>query len=304
MAVARDPGNAHHLTGANLQRNGVKVDAKLVFTRKLEIGHTQHGRTGLARMVLQLRGLRANHQARKRGIRLLGRVAHPGDLAAAQYGTGGAEFTNFMELVADVQNTAAFRGQLFQHHKEFFNCLRRQHRGRLVQNQQLRVGQQGPDDLHPLHLAHAQGVHRAAGVNVQPVFRRLGRDAAGNLGQAQAFVQPQPHIFSHRDGVKQAEMLEHHADTQRTRLLRVANMHGFAVEQHGAFVGLDRAVDDFHQGRFAGAVFTQHRMGFTGQHGQGHLAIGHHARVGFGDAGQLEPGRWHVHECPVAGPDK
>ena len=152
-----------------------------------------------------------------------------------------------MQLVADVEDAAALAGQLFQHHKQLLYRLRGEHRGGLVEDEQLRIGQQGANDLHPLHLAHTQGVHGAAGVGVQPVFGGLGGDALGDFRQRQRFVQAQPHVLGHGERVKQTEVLKHHADAQRPRLLRVANMHRLAVEMHRAFVGLDGAVDDLHQ---------------------------------------------------------
>ena len=47
-------------------------------------------------------------------------------------------------------------------------------------------------------------------------------------------------------------------------LLRVAHLHGLAVEVHAAFVGLDRAIDDFHQRGLARAVFAQHGVDLAG----------------------------------------
>jgi hypothetical protein len=38
-------------------------------------------------------------------------------------------------------------------------------------------------------------------------------------------------------GVKQTEMLKHHADTQLPRLLGIANMYRLAIEKHIAMVG-------------------------------------------------------------------
>ena len=42
LAVARHACNAHHLARAHVQRNGVQVHAKLVFTREAERLHAQH----------------------------------------------------------------------------------------------------------------------------------------------------------------------------------------------------------------------------------------------------------------------
>ena len=128
-------------------------------------------------------------------------------------------------------------------------------------------------------------MHRPAGVNVQAIFGRLGVDALGDCGQAQALAQAEPDVLCHGDGVKQTEMLEHHADAQRPRLLRVADVRRLTVEQDTAAVRFDRAVDDLHQRRLAGPVFTQHRMDLTGLDGQVDVAVGHHAGVALGDAG-------------------
>ena len=183
------------------------------------------------------------------------------------------------------------RRQLAQHDEQLLHRLRRQHRGRLVEDQQLRVGEQRADDLHPLHLAHRQRVHRPRGSMSQAVLGGLGRDAARHLGQRQARVQAEPDVLGHRQRVEQAEVLEHHADAQRARLLRVAHVHRLAVPSHAAFVGLDRAVDDLHQRRLAGAVLAQHRVGLARLHGQRDVVVGHHRRVALGDALQLQAGR-------------
>ena len=51
----------------------------------------------------------------------------------------------------------------------FCHLLRRQHRGRLVHDQQLRLLQQAAHDLDALALADRQVVHRLAGIERQTV---------------------------------------------------------------------------------------------------------------------------------------
>ena len=291
LPIARHAGNAHHFARLDLELQVDQVHAKLVGTRQRQALHAQHGGAGLHCAVLQRGRLGTNHQARQGGIGFLGRVAHARHLAAAQHGAGGAQRADFVQLVADVEDAAAFRSQLAQHHKKLFDRLGREHRGGLVQDQHLGVGEQRADDFHPLHLAHAQGMHGAQGVDVEAVFGGLGGDAAGHFGQRQALVQAQPHVLGHREGVEQAEMLEHHGNAEGPRFLRVAHLHGLAVEEHAAFIGLDRAVDDFHQRGLARAVFAQHGVDFTRQHRERHAAVGHHGRVALGDAHQLQPWR-------------
>ena len=193
-----------------------------------------------------------------------------------------------MQLVTDVQNAATRTGHLSQHHKEFLHGLRHQHRSRLVQNQQLRLRQQSADDFNALHLAHAQGVDRARRVNIQPVLGRFGSDALRHFGQTQAPVQTKPDVLRHGDGAKQAEVLKHHGDTQGARFLRVADLHRLAVEPDAAGVGLDRTVDDLHQGRLTGAVFTQDRMDFTRHDAHRHRVVGAHTRIALADIRKLK----------------
>ena len=288
LPVARNARNAHHLARMNFERDLMKIHAELVLARQRQRTHTQHRRTQLRLAPRQLRWLGTNHQARQGGVGLLRRLANPGHLAAAQHGTDLAQFADFMQLVADVQNAAARAGHLSQHHKEFLHGLRHQYRRRFVKNQQLRLRQQGADDFHPLHLAHAQGVYRARRVNIQPVLGRFGADALRHFGQTQSPVQTQPDVLGHGDGAKQAEVLKHHGDTQSPRLLRVADLHRLAVEQDAAGVGLDRTVDDLHQGRLTGAVLTQNRMDFTRHDAHGHRVVGPHAGVALADVSKLK----------------
>ena len=196
----------------------------------------------------------------------------------------GAQRTDFMQLVADVQNAATLGHQLAQHRKQFVHGLRCEHRGGLVQNQQTRFTQQGADDFHPLHLAHAQGVHGALGLDVQAINGGFVADALGHFDQGQAFVQTQPDVLRHAQGVKQTEMLEHHADAQLTGLLGVANAHRLAIEADVPGIGLHRTKYDFHQGGLARTVFAQNGMNLTGHHVQGNIVIGQHGRVLFADA--------------------
>ena len=56
------------------------------------------------------------------------------DFALTQHGRAVAQRLNFIEFVRDVQNATAFGGEFSQGFKQFFDCLWREHRGRLVHN--------------------------------------------------------------------------------------------------------------------------------------------------------------------------
>ncbi|MCY1541617.1 hypothetical protein D9M68_773180 [compost metagenome] len=136
-------------------------------------------------------------------------------------------------------------------------------------------------------------MHRAFGVDVQAVLGSGDVDAGADLGERERLVEPEPDVFGHGQRVEQAEVLEHHADAQCTRFLRVAHVHRLAVEHDRAFIGLDRAVDDLHQRGLAGAVFAQHSVHLAGRDAERDTVVGHHAGVALGDAGELQSWRGH-----------
>ena len=77
----------------------------------------------------------ANHQSTERCIGFFTRVANTRHFTATKHCTGCAKLSDFMQFVADVQQAATFTDQLFQDDKKFFNRLRGQHRGGLVQDE-------------------------------------------------------------------------------------------------------------------------------------------------------------------------
>ena len=190
-----------------------------------------------------------------------------------------------MQLVADVQNAAALAGELAQHHKQLVHCLGREHRGRFIQNQNRRIGQKGADDFHTLHFAHAERVHRALGVHVQPVVSGFGNNQGAGFVQRRAGLQTQPDVLGHRGRIKEIEVLKHHGHAQGAGLARIGDVHPLAVHPDFACIHLHAAVDDFHQRGLARPVFTQDRMDLAGHQGQRHPIVGHRAGVGFGDTG-------------------
>ena len=194
------------------------------------------------------------------------RLTHASNPPGTHYRAVVAQRANFVQLVADIQNAATLAAELAQNTKQALHRLRRKHRGRLIQNQQTRVGKQGADDFHPLHFTHTQSMHGALRVNRHAVGLRLLPNHFGNFGQRVTALKPQPNVLRHGKRIKQAEMLKHHGNTQGARLLRVGQMHWLAIYQYLPAIGLLHAVDDFHQRRLARAVFAQHGMNLAGLH--------------------------------------
>ena len=295
MAIARHTGQAHDFACPHLQLDALQIHAEMVTRRQRQIVHAQHHFTCPLRARRQRGRLGANHHAAERGIAFVARVAITRHTACAQHRALVAQGANFVQLVADIQNTAPFGCQLPQHGKKAFHRLRRQHRGGFIQNQQARIGQQGADDFHALHLAHAQRVHQPLRVDGQVVGGRLFGHHLCHFRQGVARLQAQPHVLRHAQRLEYIEVLKHHGNAQRARLLRIGHAHDAPVHGDGAAIGLGGTVDDLHQGGFARAVFAQHRVDFTGLHPQIDRVISHHAGIGLGNARQLQTGWYGRH---------
>ena len=119
----------------------------------------------------------SHHQARQRGggLHLWVDLGH--HLAVAQDGSVVAQLLHLFQPVRDVQHRAAVAGQPAQGHEQLVRLLRRQHRGRLVHDQQPRLLQQAAHDLDALPFTDRQVGHQRGGLQRQAVFARHAGDA-------------------------------------------------------------------------------------------------------------------------------
>ena len=147
----------------------------------------------------------------------------------------------------------------------------------------MRLGQQGAHDLHALAFAHGQRMHVALRFQVQAVLARCVFDALRQLRHVGACGQTEGDVFRDRQSVEQGKVLEHHGDAERARSRRVGDLDLAAIPHDAAAVGLHGAIDDFHQGRFAGAVFAEHGVDLPRLDGEADAVIGYHGRIAFAD---------------------
>ena len=100
---------------------------------------------------------------------------------------------------------------------------------------------------------------------VAPGIRGKGRDAAratadeGARGEKDEIVRPgaEDDVLGHGERPHQHEVLVHHADARRERLVRVAQPDLAAVDKDRAGVGRLQPVHDVHQGGLARAVLAE-----------------------------------------------
>ena len=178
-----------------------------------------------------------------------------------------ARSTSWMLQSTGMWNSRAI-SRMRRHH--LARDLRVEARGRLVDQQQLRVLDQRAGDADALALAAGKPVGALVDVLAQadPVeqAQRLGdvvlgvhaQDAAQGAGVAEPAGQ---HVVHHRQPLDQVELLEDHADVAALQPhLGIRQLEQVdAVEQHLAAVRLDQPVDAADQRRLAGAARADDR---------------------------------------------
>lgn len=95
------------------------------------------------------------------------RVRCGDDLALTHDRSNVAERPQFLELVRDEDDGAAFIGKLAQSNEQRRNQVGRENRSRLVHDDQFGVLQQASDNLDPLPLSDRQRVHRGFRVHFE-----------------------------------------------------------------------------------------------------------------------------------------
>ncbi len=149
-----------------------------------------------------------------------------GDLAAAQHRAVVAERADLVELVRDVEDRAAFGGELAQRDEQRLHRLRRQHRGRLVEDQQLRARSSArarsrrAASRRPRACAPAAADRRRGRTRRRPSLIRCR-----HLGERERLVEAEPDVLGRGQRVEQAEVLVDHADAERARLRRRRDLH-------------------------------------------------------------------------------
>ena len=141
--------------------------------------------------------------------------------------------------------------------EELVHLLRHQHRGRLVQDDDLRAAVEHLEDLHPLPGADAELLDQPVRLDAEAVGVGDPQDlGAGLAADAVHLLGAEDDVLQHGQVVGQHEVLEHHADAGLDRVGRRVEGDLLAVDLDGARVGWLDAVEDLHQRRLAGAVLT------------------------------------------------
>ena len=206
----------------------------------------------------------ADHHRRHFARRHLAHLAAADLAAAPQHADVVAEGLHFAELVGDHQrrDVAAMRHVLEQA-EDLVGLARRQHGGRLVEDEEALVEIEQLEDFQLLLFARRQRGDR-------PVERRAERHTFEKRLQSLALALPvddgrrigaaDDEILRAGQRRHQREMLIDHADAERLRVARIAHRDLAPVERERALVRRIEAHDAFDQRRLARPVLAQQRV--------------------------------------------
>ncbi len=179
------------------------------------------------------------------------------DLAVAQHGDAVGQLQRLLQRVADEDDGDPVALQPAHQIEEVEFLLRRQRRGRLVEDHQPRLVMDGACDLHQLLLAGAERGTRRHRIDVE--IERQQEALGLNVEAAQPvehLLVAQVNVLGHGHRRHQVGLLEHHGDALAQRVRRRGQLRRLAVEQHLAGTELIDAGQHLGQRRLAGAVLA------------------------------------------------
>jgi hypothetical protein len=123
--------------------------------------------------------------------------------------------------------------------------LRREHGGRLVEDEKLRVLHQAAHDLDPLPLADRELPDLPPRVERQAIGARHLGEPVGDARHGLRPVEGEGDVLGDRQRLEQGEVLEDHADPERAGGAGAGQRHLLAAPQDAAGIGLQQAVQSF-----------------------------------------------------------
>ncbi len=209
---------------------------------------------------------------------------------------------HLVELVADEDQAQTLLDQALQGREQRFDLARRQHRGRLVEDQDPRAGRpdassgaseppasQRLQDLDPLPLADRQAADQRIGVDLEAEAAAPYRAAAAapsprRENGCHSGSLPSITLSSTLEVVGQREMLVHHADAGVQRGARIAGRQRLAEDFDLPGIGAVVAEQDRHQRALAGAVFAEQRQHLAAPEIERDVVVGNQVAEALADA--------------------
>ncbi len=239
----------------------------------------------------------ADHQGGERPGRRLGGRNGVDVAAGTEDGDAVRHRHHLVQLVRDEDHRPPLGGDLAQRLEQAIGLLRRQHRGRLVEDQHTGVAVERLQDLDALLLTHGQLPDAGMRVDGQAVARpelvHLLFDAPGAHEEPPPFVGDvaEDDVLCDTERRDEPEVLVDHAHACVDRIPGRAEVHDLPGEADLALVGPVEAREDVRQRRLAGAVLTEQRVNLARRRLEVDVVVRDHPREPLDDSLELDGGR-------------
>ena len=197
---------------------------------------------------------------------------------------------HLLQLVADVEDRAALGRQALEHDEQLVGLLRRQHRGRLVEDEQLRILQQRAHDLDALALADRQVARPRAWDRAAGRKRAILAQAAPTCPLKVPRRRAPSATFSATVRLSNSEKCWNTMPMPRAaRLPRSGEDDRLALPADFALARLQQAVEDLDERRLARAVFAEQRVDLAAaQMSMSIVSLARNVAIALGQANRLE----------------
>ena len=183
----------------------------------------------------------------------------------AQHGDPVRNRHDLVELMSDEQDGFAFTRKPAHDLHQFIDLLRRKNSGRLVEDEDLIVPVQHLEDLDALLHTDRDVFHLGIHVHLEAVLLRQRQDLLSRFlllqeAERAGRLRAEDDVVQHGKNIDQLEMLMHHADSQRGRVVRIVDPDDLAVFTDLPCFRLIEAEQDTHQRRLARSVLAEKRV--------------------------------------------
>ena len=216
-------------------------------------------------------------------------------LAVAEHRDGVGDAQDVFDEMGNEDDAGAFVPQPSQGGEQAFDLRRRKRRGRLVEDDDARAGEQDAGDLDQLLQSDRQVAEprKRIDVDAEPgeLLARFARHAPP-LHEAEAIdrLGAEKHVLGHRQIRGNAEFLMHHGDAGRTCVACWTESGRPARRAETAREIRMHAGDDLHQRALARTVLADETMDLAGEECEVHAAQRLDAAEGLRDLVQFEDG--------------
>ena len=266
----------------------------------LDLEHRRALRPGMP-LARHDRDLAAHHQCREGLRRRVDRLHGGESLPRPQNGDAIRDRLHLVQLVRDEDDRPPFGGDLAQRDEERVGLVRREHRGRLVEDEDARLLVERLQDLDPLLLADRElpdaGVRVDADAVALAELAHLGLDGARVDPEvaAHAATVAEHQVLGHGEARDEPELLVDHPDPGVDRVARRREVDLLAVERDRALVRAVEAGEDVREGRLPRAVLAEQRVHFAGRGLEVDVVVRDDAREPLRDALHGDGGRLRGH---------